>query len=97
MNPIKKRIFVAVLKFIISLCTIALTALGAVSLSSCSVNRGIIKAKVTQSGWIIINDTLRLSRTNEKEVGGMGEGVPHTNSTLFDYSYFSADYSAHEL
>lgn len=83
MDPIKKRILVAILKFIISLCTIALTALGAVSLSSCAVRRGIINVKATQSGWIIINDTLRLSRTNEMEVGGMGEGVPHYK----DYCY----------
>lgn len=88
MNRIKKRLLIAVLKFIISICTIALTVFGATSMTSCAVRRGIIDVKATQSGWIIINDTLRLSRTNEKEVGGMGEGVPHTNPILFDYSYF---------
>lgn len=88
MSPIKKRIFVAVLKFIISLCTIALTVLGASSLSSCSVRRGMINVKATQSGWIIINDTLRLSRTNELEVGGVGEGVPHIIPHMSDFTYF---------
>ncbi len=77
MSPIKKRILTAVLKFIISLCTIALTALGVMSMTSCAVRRGMINVKATQSGWIIINDTLRLSNTNDMEVGGLGEGVPH--------------------
>lgn len=85
MNRIKKRLLTAVLKFIISICTIALTVLGATSMTSCAVRRGIIDVKATQSGWIIINDTLHLSRTNEMEVGGLGEGVPHNINSVYCY------------
>lgn len=85
MNPINKRILTAVLKFVISLCTIALTTLGAVSMTSCAVRRGMINVKATQSGWIIINDTLRLSNTNEKEVGGVEGGALHNHGKLFSY------------
>lgn len=76
MNPIKKRALIIILKAIVYVCTLALSYLGAASLTSCAVRRGFINVKATQSGWIIINDTLRLSNTNEMEVGGLGEGVP---------------------
>lgn len=83
MNPIKKRVLIIIFKAIIYVCTLILSYLGAASLTSCSVRRGILDVKATQNGWIIINDTIRLSAapfcaptTNEMEVGGLGEGVP---------------------
>lgn len=83
MDPIKKNFLVFILKVIVYVCTLALSFLGAASLTSCSVRRGILDIKATQNGWIIINDTIRLSAspfcaptTNDMEVGGLGGGVP---------------------
>lgn len=79
MDPIKKNFLVIVLKLIIYACTLALSFLGAASLTSCAVRRGILDVKATQNGLIIINDTIRLSAApfsaptiNEMEVGVWG-------------------------
>lgn len=87
MDPIKKNILVVILKVIIYACTLALSFLGAASLSSCAVRRGFINVKATQSGWIIINDTLRLSNTNEMEVEGLGGGASQNLPYSENYCY----------
>lgn len=95
MDPIKRNFLVFILKVIIYVCTLALSFLGASSLTSCSVHRGILDVKVTQRGWIIINDTLRLSAvpfcaptTNDWRgkggLGGLGPYAPHNHGTMLN-------------
>lgn len=100
MDPIKKNILIFILKLVIYACTLALSFLGACTLTSCAVRRGIFDAKATQNGVIIINDTIRLSlfpapTTNDwrgKGVWGLGALCPQNHGIMLSDNTCAYEY-----